>query len=71
MELVCPGLGTEMQELHVLTGSQEVLMNTTGACEPAHLEEVDGTDRHSHLFDSSVQQKSPFLAQLLAWLLTG
>lgn len=71
MELVCQGLGTEMQELPGVTGSQEVLMKTTGACEPAHLEEVDGTDRQTHLFDSSFQQKSPFLAQLLAWLLTG
>lgn len=50
-----------------MTTSQEVLRNAAGTHEPAHLAEVKGT----YLFGSSFLQKSPFLAQLLAWLLTG
>lgn len=71
MELVCPELGTEMLELPGVASSQEVSVNTTGTHEPAHLEDIDRTDRWTHLFDSSVLQKSPFLAQLLARLLAG
>lgn len=65
------GLGTEMLELPGRASSQEVSVNATGAREPAHLEEVDGTDRRTQLFDSSFLQKFPFLAQLLARLLAG
>lgn len=49
MELVRLGLGTEMLELPGVTSSHEVSVNAADACEPAHLEKIDGTDRWTHL----------------------